>query len=155
MAKWGKLTADTAAGDMSTLLGKDAEVVGTVRTQGSVRIDGKVTGDLHSVKMITVGATGVIDGDLHAESIIVAGRVKGSLHAKGKIQLESTADVDGDLSASRLSIQEGAKFRGRSSMDEPRVPMSRPTIAGVPSNLPKVETDTNGGLHAKQPEKIG
>lgn len=129
MAKWNRLTSsDNFAGEMSTLLAKDAEITGTLNTQGSLRIDGRVKGDLICAKMVTIGTSGFVDGNIQAESIIVAGRVKGSLHAKQKIHLEASAELDGDLSAGKLSIQEGARVRGHAATEEGRVPSSRPTI---------------------------
>ena len=133
MAKWTRLTSsDSFSGDMSTLLAKDAEITGTLKTQGSLRIDGRVVGDLICSKMVTIGTTGVVEGNIQAESIIVAGRVKGSLVAKQKIHLETTAELEGDLSAGKLSIQEGAKVRGHAATDEKGAPMSRPTITLPP-----------------------
>lgn len=129
MAKWTRLTsADSFSGEMSTLLAKDAEIHGTLKTQGSLRIDGRVKGDLICAKMVTIGTTGIVEGNIQADSIIVAGRVVGSLVAKQKVHLETTAELEGDLSAGKLSIQEGAKVRGHTTTDDNRVPVSRPTI---------------------------
>jgi cytoskeletal protein CcmA (bactofilin family) len=117
MAKWGTQNLhglDTD--DVSTLLSKDAEFNGTVKIQGSVRVDGTVTGDLVSSHAVTVGATGVIEGNITAEDIIVAGRVKGSLVARGRVLLESSAQFEGDLTATKLAVVEGAVFRGHSNM---------------------------------------
>jgi len=113
---------------MSTLLAKDAEVSGTMKTQGSLRIDGRVKGDLICSKLVSIGTTGFVEGNIQAENIVVAGRVKGSLVAKQKIHLEATAELDGDLSAGKLSIQEGAKIRGHATTDDARVPSAKPTI---------------------------
>jgi cytoskeletal protein CcmA (bactofilin family) len=119
MSKWGnKDVADIPSGEISTLLGKDAEVKGAIKTQGSMRIDGTVEGELASTKTITVGTTGVVHGDITAENIIISGKVVGTLTARGKIILESTARLEGDINASRLAIAEGASFRGRSNTGE-------------------------------------
>ncbi|MBK6909607.1 MAG: polymer-forming cytoskeletal protein [bacterium] len=127
MAKWTRFTAsENFAGEMSTLLAKDAEINGTLRTQGSLRIDGRVSGDVFCAKMVTIGSSGSVDGNIQAESIIVAGRVKGSLVAKQKVHLEATAELIGDLSAGKLSIQEGARVRGHTATDETSLPSSRP-----------------------------
>ncbi len=116
MSKWGnKEDADIPSGEISTLLGKDAEVKGAIKTQGSMRIDGSVEGELASTKTITVGTTGVVQGDITAENIIISGKVIGTLTARSKIILESTARLEGDINASRLAIAEGASFRGRSN----------------------------------------
>lgn len=132
MAKWTRLTSsESFSGEMSTLLAKDAEINGTLRTQGSLRIDGRVIGDLIVAKSVTIGTTGSVEGNIHAESIILAGRVKGSLIAKQKIHLEATAELEGDLTAGKLSIQEGAKIRGHAATDESRVPSSKPIVADL------------------------
>jgi len=102
--------------DVSTLVSKDAEFQGTLRIQGSVRVDGTILGDLVSTHTVTVGNTGVIEGNINAEEIIVAGRVKGALIAKGRVMLESTAQFEGDLTATKLAVVEGAVFRGLSNM---------------------------------------
>ena len=93
---------------------------------------GSAVDDLICSKMVTIGTPGVVEGNIQAESIIVAGRVKGSLVAKQKIHLETTAELEGDLSANKLSIQEGARVRGHAATDDARVPSSRPTITLPP-----------------------
>lgn len=119
MSKWGnKDAADLPSGEISTLLGKDAEVKGSIKTQGSMRIDGTVEGELTSTKTITVGSTGTVHGDITAENIIISGKVTGTLAARGRIILESTARLEGDINTSRLAIAEGASFRGRSNTGE-------------------------------------
>ena len=115
MAKWGQSNLLHGA-EVSTLLSKDAEFNGSIKTQGSVRVDGAVVGDLFSAKTVTIGTTGSVDGNIIAEDIIVAGKVKGSLAARGKIALEASAQIEGDLNAVRLAIAEGATFRGLSNM---------------------------------------
>jgi cytoskeletal protein CcmA (bactofilin family) len=119
MSKWSnKDTADVPSGEISTLLGKDAEVKGAVKTQGSMRIDGTIEGELTSAKTITIGTSGVVLGDITAENIIISGKVTGTLTARSRIILESTARLEGDINASRLAIAEGASFRGRSNTGE-------------------------------------
>ncbi len=106
----------THAADISTLLSKETEIRGSVKTQGSLRVDGTVYGDVISAKTVTIGSTGIVEGNITGEDIIVAGKVKGALSARGKVSLESSAQIDGDLNTSRLSIAEGAVFRGLSNM---------------------------------------
>jgi cytoskeletal protein CcmA (bactofilin family) len=138
MKSWGNTNPrEIPATEISTLLGKDAEIRGSIKTQGSVRIDGIIVGELSSTKTVTIGATGSVDGNIHAEDIIVGGKVKGTLNARGKITLDSSAQLEGDLNASRLTIAEGAVFRGRSSMGA----AARATVLSpeekLPLNVPK------------------
>jgi cytoskeletal protein CcmA (bactofilin family) len=117
MSKWGSSNIRSqSTADISTLLSKDAEIHGSVKTQGSLRIDGTVHGDVLSVKTVTVGSTGIVEGNITGEDIIIAGKVKGTISARGRIALESSAQIEGDLNTTRLSIAEGAVFRGLSNM---------------------------------------
>lgn len=147
MSKWGSSNLSTS--DISTLLSKDAEIRGSIKTQGSIRVDGVVIGDVHSAKTVTIGATGLVEGNVHADEIIVSGRVKGSLVAKGKIALEVTAQLDGDINAARLTISEGASFRGISNMGSPVMKAMPPNgqtangqskVGDVPKSAEKVTT---------------
>jgi cytoskeletal protein CcmA (bactofilin family) len=116
MTKWGSQNLrDMGTDDVSTLLSKDAEFHGTIKIQGSVRVDGAVIGDLISSHTVTIGSTGAVEGNITAEDIMVAGRVKGALIARGRITLESSAQFEGDLTATKLAVSEGAIFRGHSN----------------------------------------
>jgi cytoskeletal protein CcmA (bactofilin family) len=142
MKNWGSTsTREIPTSEISTLLGKETEIRGTIKTQGSIRIDGVVNGELVSTKTVTIGSTGSVEGNIQAEDIIVAGKVKGTLSAKGKIALESSAQLDGDVNTSRLTIAEGAVFRGRSSMgalaSTPPRPAQLTVEDKVPVNVPK------------------
>lgn len=106
-----------ASGELSTLIGKDAVIEGKVLVKQSIRIDGRVKGELEAADTATVGGTGEVEGNIKAKNIVVGGKVQGSLDATAKVTLEATSVLRGDLSASRLIIEEGAVFNGRSSMD--------------------------------------
>jgi len=117
MNKWvPKSLHVTHAADISTLLSRETEIRGSLKTQGSVRVDGIVRGDVTSAKTVTIGSTGVVEGNITAEDVMVAGKVKGAISARGKLSLEGSAQIEGDVSTSRLSIAEGAVFRGLSNM---------------------------------------
>jgi cytoskeletal protein CcmA (bactofilin family) len=117
MSKWvPKNLHMSQPGDVSTLLSKETEIRGSVKTQGSIRVDGTVIGDVIAVKTVTIGSTGVVEGNITGEDINIAGKVKGGVNAHGRISLEASAQIEGDLSTGRLSIVEGAVFRGLSNM---------------------------------------
>jgi cytoskeletal protein CcmA (bactofilin family) len=116
-------------GELSTLIGKDAVIEGKVAVKQSIRIDGRVKGELEATDTVTVGGTGEIEGNIRAKNVVVGGKVQGSLDVTGKITLESSSILRGDLSASRLIIEEGAVFNGRSAMDgETKIGKPQPHI---------------------------
>jgi len=137
MPKWGQSSQhDMPAGEISTLVGKDADIQGSIKTKGSIRVDGAIAGELVSSKTVTIGPTGSVEGNVAAEHIIIAGRVKGNLKAGGKIALESSARFEGDLHTVRLSIAEGAAFIGRSTMGEAQHPGRHLDLKSDGSSLP-------------------
>jgi cytoskeletal protein CcmA (bactofilin family) len=128
MSKWNPANLRTATVDISTLLSKDTEIRGSLKSQGSLRVDGTVIGDLFSAKTVTIGSTGAVEGNVSGEDIIIAGKVKGTVTARGRISLEGTAQVEGDINTSRLSIAEGAVFKGLSNMGVALRASARPPI---------------------------
>jgi cytoskeletal protein CcmA (bactofilin family) len=118
-----------APGELSTLIGRDAVIDGKVIIKQSIRVDGRIKGELDAADTVTVGNTGEVEGDIKAKNVVVGGKVKGSLNVTGKVTLEAASELRGDLTASRLIIEEGARFNGRSSMNgETESPKPKPQI---------------------------
>ncbi len=105
-----------APGELSTIIGQDAELEGNLKVQASMRIDGRVKGELNCKDTVTVGSEGSIEGNVSAKDIVIGGKITGQLNATGKIILESSSVLNGDLKTVRLVIEEGAVFNGSSEM---------------------------------------
>lgn len=102
-------------GDVS-LIGKGSTLEGTIKTDGGVRIDGRVMGDVIAKGSAAVGEGGEVEGSLTAKNISVAGKVQGNLTATEKLTLEARSIVSGDIRAARLIVDEGAVFDGKCDM---------------------------------------
>jgi len=102
------------------LIGAGSLFEGKLKTPGSIRIDGKVVGEVTASQNISVGGTGDIEGNLTARNITVGGKVNGAVSAQEKLVLEARAVVRGDLRSSKLVIDEGAVFDGKCAMGEAR-----------------------------------
>lgn len=102
------------------LIGVGTTVDGKIRTQGSLRIDGKLTGEVHAAENLAIGVTGEVEGAMNGRNVTVGGKVKGNITAVDKLVLEGKAAVRGDVKAAKLVIDEGAMFDGRISMTENR-----------------------------------
>jgi cytoskeletal protein CcmA (bactofilin family) len=116
-------------------------IVGKVVSDGTVKIFGRVEGELHAATvMIADGAQ--VEGDLVAEDLTIGGRVKGIIHAN-RVRLNGTAIVEGDIFHRSLSIEENARFEGSSKREE--------TVIDKPSRVQpsriqaQTQTATNGG----------
>lgn len=106
----------SGAGELSTILGSDAVFDGHLKTKASMRIDGKVKGELITSNTVTIGSEGVVEGTISAKDVVVGGRVVGTLNATGRIILEAHSVLNGDLKTSRLVVEDGATFNGSSDM---------------------------------------
>ncbi|GMU86142.1 MAG: hypothetical protein AMXMBFR48_13840 [Ignavibacteriales bacterium] len=99
-----------------SIISPGVEINGDIVTKGSVRVDGKITGNIVSEGNITIGQTGEVKGDIKALSIVIDGKVNGTIYSQERLHLESHAEIEGDLFVSKLIIEEGAHFIGKSSM---------------------------------------
>jgi len=102
-------------GDVS-LVGKGSVIEGTIRTEGGIRIDGTVVGEVLAKSTAAVGEGGVVEGSLTAKSVSVAGKIQGNVTASEKLTLEARSIVSGDVRTARLIVDEGAIFDGKCSM---------------------------------------
>jgi cytoskeletal protein CcmA (bactofilin family) len=104
------------------LIGAGTTVEGKIRSQGSVRVDGKLVGDVTATENIAIGTNGEVEGNISAKNVTVGGKVRGVVSAAEKIVFEGRSVVRGDVRASKLVIDEGALFDGRVSMTD-KVPI--------------------------------
>jgi cytoskeletal protein CcmA (bactofilin family) len=99
-----------------SVIGNNTVITGNIRTEGSIRVDGRIVGNVVTQADAAVGAHGVIEGSVDARNITVAGKVMGALTAAQKLVLEGKSVMKGDIRTARLVVDEGAVFDGRSSM---------------------------------------
>lgn len=100
------------------LIGPGTTVEGKIRSQGNLRIDGKVMGEVAVSESLAVGIGGEVEGNVAGKNITVAGKVKGSITAMEKLVFEGKSVVRGDIRASRLVIDEGSTFDGKVAMTD-------------------------------------
>jgi len=86
------------------------EFVGDMKAGGSLTVDGTIKGNL-AVQTLSIGATGLVDGSVHADSVNVEGCLSGDVECKDLV-VGSRAVVDGKLSYSTIAIQRGATIKG-------------------------------------------
>jgi cytoskeletal protein CcmA (bactofilin family) len=119
--------ADKREGDGTlSLISANTVVEGKVTSEGSVRIDGKLVGDVIAKANAAVGLTGTVDGSVRAKNVAVAGKLKGTVAALEKLILENKSVVKGDIRAARLVVDEGALFDGHCTMSKPDADQSHP-----------------------------
>jgi len=104
--------------ELNTIIGKGSVINGKVSIQNSVRIEGRIIGEVSSTGTVTIGSKGEIEGDIIAVNAVVGGKVKGSMKASEKIILEANSIFVGDMQTAKLTIDEGAMFEGKCCMTE-------------------------------------
>ncbi len=99
-----------------TLIGRQTEIHGTLYVKQSVRIDGKVVGNIEAPKdmaiTIVVGNEGEIQGDVIANRVVVAGKVSGNIDARERVELHASALVQGDVKYGSIAVEHGARLLG-------------------------------------------
>ena len=91
-------------------------IEGEVRSDSNIRIDGKVKGTIHVRGRLIVGATGLVEGDVHCQSSDIEGTVNGKIACQDLLSLKATAKLTGDILTKKLSIEPGAVFTGNCNM---------------------------------------
>jgi len=107
----------------SALIGQSIHFKGELTGNEDLTIDGTVEGKIDLKEHnLTIGKNGRIKADLHAKTIIVVGEVTGQIVADEKVEIQATGRLDGDILAPRLSIADGAHFKGSVDMDRKAEP---------------------------------
>ena len=104
-------TATTTA-DQATI-GKSLVIKGEVTGSESLYIDGRVEGSINLAgNRVTVGRNGIVAANINAREIVVLGKVRGNLTASDRVDIRSDGSLTGDVIAARISIEDGAFFKG-------------------------------------------
>jgi len=114
------------SGELNTVIGKGTVIDGLLTVQSSLRVDGRVQGQVHATDSLIVGKDGEIEGEIKVRNAIIGGRVKNRILATGKVVLEAHAIVHGELKTGKLVIDEGAVFDGNCAMNDNGRPMALP-----------------------------
>jgi len=102
----------TTNADQATI-GKSLVIKGEVTGSESLYIDGRVEGSINlSGNRVTVGRNGVVSANINAREIVVLGKVRGNLTASDRVDIRSDGSLTGDVVAARISIEDGAFFKG-------------------------------------------
>ncbi|HKS72584.1 MAG TPA: polymer-forming cytoskeletal protein [Terriglobales bacterium] len=107
-----RAVTSTATADQATI-GKSLVIKGEVTGSESLYIDGRVEGSINlSGNRVTVGRNGVVSANINAREIVVLGKVRGNLTASDRVDIRSDGSLTGDVVAARISIEDGAFFKG-------------------------------------------
>lgn len=136
---------------ISTFIGADASIDGTIEFKGTIRVDGQVKGKMvSSGGTVVVGEKAAIDAELHVNVAVVMGEVKGRIEAKERIEVYPPGRVLGDIQSPVIAIEPGGVFNGSCVMK------AAAASAGATSVLSKqapVDSEPNSNPLTAEPKK--
>jgi len=109
-------TASSPASGAATVLGARAKLVGELSGDDDIVVEGRIEGKIRTDRRVTIAASGDVEGDVLARSVLVAGTVRGQILASERAELAASAVVQGTVQAPKVVIAEGAQLQGSVSM---------------------------------------
>jgi len=97
-------------------IGVGTEITGDVSTNGDIRFDGLLTGNLKTKGKVVIGETGSIKGEINCKNSVLEGKVDGKIIVAELLTMKATSSLTGDIVTRRLAIEPGAKFSGNCNM---------------------------------------
>ena len=110
--------------DIKAFLGEGTEFKGVLSFQGTIRVDGRVEGEVLGEELLIVGEDGVIQAEVEVGSLIAGGRIEGNIRAKRRVELLASSTVVGNIVTPRLIVMEGATLDASCDMGESDQPES-------------------------------
>jgi cytoskeletal protein CcmA (bactofilin family) len=135
-------------------IGKSVVIKGELSGSEDLYLDGQVEGSIEMAgNRLTIGPNGKVKANVNARSAIVQGRLEGNVRASDRVDLKQSAIVLGDIATQRISIEEGAYFKGGVDIqrEAQKVP-AQPRVEAKPESKPAAAA---GGAGASSPSPQG
>jgi cytoskeletal protein CcmA (bactofilin family) len=138
---------DGARSSEIATIGKSVVVKGELSGSEDLVVDGEVEGSIAlRGQSLTIGPNGRVRANVEARNVILHGRVDGDIHASERVELRKSASLSGDITTARISIEDGAFFKGTIDIQKPEpTPKTepRPTVTAA---VPAATTSPQGSL---------
>jgi cytoskeletal protein CcmA (bactofilin family) len=155
MALTAQAPSNKPEGEINTLLGRGSEFEGKLTFEGTVRVDGKLSGEIFSEDVLVVGEGAAVNAEIDVGVIIVEGNVTGNIRAKRAVELHAPARVRGNIETPSLYIDKGVIFEGNCRMAD--AAQARPTtlngLAQAAGPKPTVSAVMPAAAPAQTPPK--
>ena len=131
-------------GEINTLLGRGTSFEGKLTFEGTVRIDGKLSGEIFSDDVLVIGEGAEVKAKIEVGTLIVEGNVEGNIRGTKLVELHAPARVRGNIETPQLFIDKGVIFEGNCKM-EGLAPIRRE--GGPPAGTPGTTVKTQPVAH--------
>lgn len=101
---------------LPNMIGPGTKIIGNIETNGDIRIDGNIEGNINSKGKVVVGNNGFVKGEIICNNAEVSGSLNGKMSVTELLSLKASSKVNGDIKSGKLSIEPGALFSGTCSM---------------------------------------
>jgi cytoskeletal protein CcmA (bactofilin family) len=112
------LSPGTPKSDETTIISLGVKIEGKIKSNGNIRVDGEILGDIVSQGNVTIGENGEVNGQVNADIITIGGNVTGTVKAKSRLVLDEKGNLKGDIFTKSLIVKEGALFDGKCKMGD-------------------------------------
>ncbi|HCC71380.1 MAG TPA: cell shape determination protein CcmA [Bacteroidales bacterium] len=107
------------------LISNGTEITGDIKSEGDIRIDGALVGNLSTKGKVVIGNTGKVKGEVLCKNSEVSGEVDGKINVSQLLTLKISSRINGDIITDKLSIEPGARFTGNCNMTDDNEQQSR------------------------------
>jgi len=117
----GPATGEASGTQVTTLLGRGSEFEGKLSFEGTVRVDGKLSGEIFTEDVLIIGEGAEVRAEINVGAVIIEGMVQGNIQAKRLVEIHTPGRVRGNITTPSLFIEKGVTFDGTCQM-EPNAP---------------------------------
>ena len=128
---------EAPVGTSTSLIGAGTSMKGDITSNGDLRIDGQLVGNIHCSAKVVIGANGVVQGDINGQQADIMGKVTGTIKVKDLLQLKGGSLLTGSIQAAKLQIEPTANFNGECHM----TPAAASTAATGKSSAPEIRRE--------------
>jgi len=108
------------------IIATGTSINGDLKTDGVIRLNGTLTGNLETSEKLVIGKNGKVEGDIKCKNADVEGTVIGTIAVQELLSLKRTADIQGDIITKQLSVEPGSLFTGTCKMSKTSLAPKKP-----------------------------
>ncbi len=101
-----------------SIISAGTTVTGDIECAGVLKVEGRIDGGVRRARQVMLAKEGSINGDVHAQEVVVGGVIDGNVTASDRLELQTTAVVNGEITTKSIIVMEGARINGGVKMTE-------------------------------------
>ena len=105
-------SAGAASDGTLSIIAAGMVIVGDIRTEGVVKIEGRVEGAVRAGRQVLLGRQGEVEGDISTREAVIGGKVTGTIATAERLEIQGTATINGDIKTRSIAVIEGGKING-------------------------------------------